>query len=221
MESRTSCPARSGGKARLHPTPPIRRRQRILQGEEGGRHGETIPGFEEVSERTTPTPKLLAFGRDINQDGWDDILILGFPGEKSSWYENPKGAPPYGPNTSPWTSPTMSRRPFWISPATDVLKSSAPRREPMDMPLRTRRTRPSRGRGMRSRPTTTTTSLHTAWGGRCQRRWSGGPDGKGWMVGNNRPRLPGIPSGNSTNSRSAWADHKCMPTTSMGTGSTT
>ena len=27
---------------------------------------------------------------DFNKDGWDDILIIGFPGEQSGWYENPQ-----------------------------------------------------------------------------------------------------------------------------------
>ncbi|MBL9174732.1 MAG: VCBS repeat-containing protein [Verrucomicrobiales bacterium] len=54
---------------------------------------ETIPGFEGgLGKNNAYSKNFLAFGRDINQDGWDDILILGFPGEKSSWYENPKGA---------------------------------------------------------------------------------------------------------------------------------
>jgi len=58
---------------------------------------ETIPGFEgALGKNNTYSKNFLAFGRDINADGWDDILILGFPGEKSSWYENPKGA------ATPW-----------------------------------------------------------------------------------------------------------------------
>ena len=28
---------------------------------------------------------------DINQDGWMDIIVVGFPGEPFHWYENPKG----------------------------------------------------------------------------------------------------------------------------------
>lgn len=35
---------------------------------------------------------FFAFGHDVNRDGWDDILILGFPGAESWWFENPKGA---------------------------------------------------------------------------------------------------------------------------------
>ncbi|MCH7686983.1 MAG: VCBS repeat-containing protein [Planctomycetes bacterium] len=28
---------------------------------------------------------------DINGDGWEDIIVVGFPGEPFHWYENPKG----------------------------------------------------------------------------------------------------------------------------------
>lgn len=34
---------------------------------------------------------FLAFVRDFNGDGWPDILIVGFPGKETAWYENPKG----------------------------------------------------------------------------------------------------------------------------------
>src|SRR5262245_62263930 len=34
---------------------------------------------------------FLAFVDDLNSDGWDDIIIVGFPGEDTSWFENPKG----------------------------------------------------------------------------------------------------------------------------------
>lgn len=34
---------------------------------------------------------FFAFTYDFNGDGWDDILIIGFPGQDASWYENPKG----------------------------------------------------------------------------------------------------------------------------------
>lgn len=53
---------------------------------------ETIPGFEgALGKNNAYSRNFVAFAHDVNQDGWDDILILGFPGEKSSWYENPKG----------------------------------------------------------------------------------------------------------------------------------
>jgi hypothetical protein len=34
---------------------------------------------------------FFTFAYDINGDGWDDIMVFGFPGEDASWYENPKG----------------------------------------------------------------------------------------------------------------------------------
>lgn len=33
---------------------------------------------------------FFAFTDDFNGDGWDDILIYGFPGKDASWFENPK-----------------------------------------------------------------------------------------------------------------------------------
>src|SRR5260370_8772515 len=34
---------------------------------------------------------FFAFTYDYNGDGWTDILIVGFPGEETVWYENPQG----------------------------------------------------------------------------------------------------------------------------------
>lgn len=34
---------------------------------------------------------FLCWAADINGDGWDDIVVVGFPGEEGYWYENPKG----------------------------------------------------------------------------------------------------------------------------------
>ena len=33
------------------------------------------------------------FTWDINADGWDDIIVVGFPGEPFHWYENPQNQP--------------------------------------------------------------------------------------------------------------------------------
>lgn len=34
---------------------------------------------------------FLMFTGDFNGDGWTDILIIGFPGKETVWYENPQG----------------------------------------------------------------------------------------------------------------------------------
>ncbi|HEY2341396.1 MAG TPA: VCBS repeat-containing protein, partial [Chthoniobacteraceae bacterium] len=34
---------------------------------------------------------FFEFSYDFNGDGWDDILVIGFPGKEAFWYENPKG----------------------------------------------------------------------------------------------------------------------------------
>jgi hypothetical protein len=34
---------------------------------------------------------FFAFSGDFNHDGWTDILIVGFPGKETYWYENPQG----------------------------------------------------------------------------------------------------------------------------------
>src|SRR5436190_606834 len=53
---------------------------------------ETVEGFEgALGANNAYSDNFFAFAFDINKDGWDDVLILGFPGEISSWYENPKG----------------------------------------------------------------------------------------------------------------------------------
>ncbi|MDB6040440.1 MAG: Cysteine proteinase [Verrucomicrobiales bacterium] len=48
---------------------------------------EAVPGFDPLGY----SKNFFAFTYDFNKDGWTDILILGFPGEDTSWYENPKG----------------------------------------------------------------------------------------------------------------------------------
>lgn len=34
---------------------------------------------------------FFTYAPDLNKDGWADVLVLGFPGEQSYWYENPQG----------------------------------------------------------------------------------------------------------------------------------
>lgn len=53
---------------------------------------ETLPGFEGVlGTENKYSDNFFAFTYDFNKDGWTDILIIGFPGQESAWYENPKG----------------------------------------------------------------------------------------------------------------------------------
>lgn len=53
---------------------------------------ETIPGFKgALSNENEYSQNFLAYTGDINADGWADIVVLGFPGKESWWFENPKG----------------------------------------------------------------------------------------------------------------------------------
>lgn len=36
---------------------------------------------------------FLNLGMDVNQDGWDDVVIIDFPGKPAFWFENPKNTP--------------------------------------------------------------------------------------------------------------------------------
>lgn len=42
-------------------------------------------------DKNTYSKNFFAFGDDVDKDGWDDILIVGFPGEESWWFQNPQG----------------------------------------------------------------------------------------------------------------------------------
>ncbi|HXG48423.1 MAG TPA: VCBS repeat-containing protein [Methylomirabilota bacterium] len=51
-----------------------------------------VPGFHgALGKDNAYSDNFFAYAHDFNADGWQDILILGFPGEKSSWFENPQG----------------------------------------------------------------------------------------------------------------------------------
>jgi len=53
---------------------------------------EKIEGFEgALGTENKYSDNFFAYAYDFNKDGWDDILIIGFPGEQSAWYENPRG----------------------------------------------------------------------------------------------------------------------------------
>ncbi|HEY4966664.1 MAG TPA: VCBS repeat-containing protein [Puia sp.] len=44
---------------------------------------------------TTFSNSFLDFSMDVNQDGWIDLIRVGYPGEELVWYENPKNAGGY------------------------------------------------------------------------------------------------------------------------------
>ncbi len=50
-----------------------------------------VPGFEgALGVANTYSDNFFAFPRDFNGDGWTDVLIVGFPGKETAWFENPK-----------------------------------------------------------------------------------------------------------------------------------
>jgi hypothetical protein len=52
----------------------------------------TVPGFEGTLGRENKySDNFFVFVYDFNKDKWNDILVIGFPGKDTSWFENPKG----------------------------------------------------------------------------------------------------------------------------------
>ena len=58
------------------------------------------PGFSARHEIYAPRPfdtkgysdNFFAWVRDFDGDGWNDVLVVGFPGQDASWFVNPRGA---------------------------------------------------------------------------------------------------------------------------------
>jgi hypothetical protein len=44
-----------------------------------------------LGTKNTYSDNFFAWTYDFNKDGWNDILIIGFPGKDTSWFENPRG----------------------------------------------------------------------------------------------------------------------------------
>ena len=59
-----------------------------------GRH-EFMPA--QAHDPNGYSANFVAFTHDLNSDGWTDIIIVGFPGEATNWYENPQGKPGHWP----------------------------------------------------------------------------------------------------------------------------
>ena len=57
------------------------------------------PEFTRARELYAPSPfatanysdNFFAFVHDFDADGWNDVLVIGFPGQQATWYENPRG----------------------------------------------------------------------------------------------------------------------------------
>ena len=51
----------------------------------------TIEGFTgELSGKNGYSDNFVTYTYDFNGDGWTDILVFGWPGKLTTWYENPK-----------------------------------------------------------------------------------------------------------------------------------
>lgn len=47
---------------------------------------------------------FACFVGDFNHDGWDDVIVIPFPGQSCFWYENPKNQPGHWPEHPVWRS---------------------------------------------------------------------------------------------------------------------
>jgi hypothetical protein len=62
----------------------------------------TVEGFEGgLGVKNTYSEDFLTFAYDVNGDGWADIVIVGFPGKETYWYENPQN------KDGPWPRHTI------------------------------------------------------------------------------------------------------------------
>jgi hypothetical protein len=52
----------------------------------------SIPGFEgTLGVANKYSDNFFVWILDFDKDGWNDILVVGFPGQDTSWFQNPKG----------------------------------------------------------------------------------------------------------------------------------
>jgi hypothetical protein len=52
-----------------------------------------VPGFEGgLGRKNAYSDNFFSWPHDFNGDGWLDVLVVGFPGKETAWYENPRNA---------------------------------------------------------------------------------------------------------------------------------
>jgi hypothetical protein len=62
-----------------------------FQGTNASGEAVSIEGFEgALGVNNAYSDDFLTFTADINGDGWTDIIVVGFPGAETCWYENPQ-----------------------------------------------------------------------------------------------------------------------------------
>ncbi|MBV9123001.1 MAG: VCBS repeat-containing protein [Planctomycetes bacterium] len=60
-----------------------------------GHYGDGANGYSQ---------SFLCFTRDVNNDGWPDLIVIGFPGQAAKWYENPQNKPGHWKEHLIWNS---------------------------------------------------------------------------------------------------------------------
>ena len=61
---------------------------------------------------------MTCWADDINQDGWVDEIVIGFPGVPAYWYENPQGKSGHWPQHEIWHS-ACNETPLYADPFGD------------------------------------------------------------------------------------------------------
>ncbi|MBL9138231.1 MAG: VCBS repeat-containing protein [Verrucomicrobiales bacterium] len=52
----------------------------------------SVAGYEGgLGKNNAYSDNFIAHVHDVNRDGWDDVIVMGFPGAETWWFENPKG----------------------------------------------------------------------------------------------------------------------------------
>ncbi len=81
---------------------------------------EIVPA-QKFDGATGYSNSFINFAADVNGDGWPDQLLIGMPGDKAVWRENPKGV------AGPWKEHTIWRSACNETPVfADLLKNRKP-----------------------------------------------------------------------------------------------